>query len=117
MRNSSRIPCPKSPEKGLWKTASEAPSTFKIYVPDPVSQEAGFLGMMMESGKPVEIGLRFKLRDGQIVEMEHLIPRNLSPASLANLQTPRTGLLAMVPAAEWLPRERTVSILKIRCVH
>lgn len=26
-----------APGEGLWKTATEAPSTFEIYVPDPVS--------------------------------------------------------------------------------
>jgi hypothetical protein len=28
---------PMKPGEGLWKTASEAPSTFKIYIPDPVA--------------------------------------------------------------------------------
>src|SRR5262245_24383619 len=27
--------------EGLWKTTSEAPTTFKIYVPDPVSGQIG----------------------------------------------------------------------------
>lgn len=94
------------PGDGLWKTASAVPTTFKIYVPDPVSQEVGFIGVMMESGKPIELGLRLKLRNGQIVEAEHLIARNLSARSLANLQTPRPGLLAKVPPSERVPREQ-----------
>jgi hypothetical protein len=44
--------------------------------------------------------LRLKLRNGQITEAEHLIARNLSERSLANLQTPRPGLLAAVPQGE-----------------
>ena len=49
------------PGEGLWKTASAVPTTFKIYVPDPVSQQVGFLGVMQESDKPVEVALRLKL--------------------------------------------------------
>ena len=29
------------PGAGLWKTAVEVPTTFRIYVPDPVSQQVG----------------------------------------------------------------------------
>jgi hypothetical protein len=86
------------PGEGLWKTASEAPATFKIYVPDPVSQEIGFMGIMEEDGKPIQLGMRLKLdKDGKIVEAEHMIARNLSASNLANLQTPRPELLAEVP--------------------
>src|SRR5262245_62135009 len=48
------------PGEGLWKTATAAPTTFKIYVPDPVSQQVGFIGMMESEGKPAEVGLRLK---------------------------------------------------------
>lgn len=101
---------PMKPGDGLWKTASELPTTFKIYVPDPVAQQIGFLGMMKEDGKPIQLGLRLKLRNGKIVEMEHVIARNLPATSLANLQTPRPGLLATVPPAERVPREQMLKI-------
>jgi hypothetical protein len=101
---------PIKPGEGLWKTASEGPTSFKIYVPDPVAQQIGFLGMMKENGKPIEIGLRLKLRNGQIIEMEHLIARDLRDFSLSNLQTPRPGLLATVPAAERTPRDQMLKI-------
>ena len=96
--------------EGLWKTATAAPTTFKIYVADWISQQIGFLGVMQENGKPIELGLRLKLRNRQIVEAEHLIARNLSAGSLANLQTPRPGLLAMVPPAERMPRDEMLKI-------
>jgi hypothetical protein len=95
---------PMSPGEGLWKTASAVPTTFKIYVPDTTSEEVGFMGVMQESDKPVLLGLRLKIRNGQITEAEHLIARNLSERSLANLQTPRPGLLATVPPSERVPR-------------
>ena len=46
------------PGEGLWKTASEAPTTFAIYVPDPVSEQVGFIGIMKADGKPIELALR-----------------------------------------------------------
>lgn len=67
--------------------------------------------MMKEDRKPIQ---------GRIVEMEHLIARNLGvsslgvsslgASSLANLQTPRPGLLAAVPPAERVPREQMLKI-------
>ena len=58
---------PMKPGEGLWKTASAVPATFKIYVPDPTAQQVGFIGVMQESGKPMELGLRLKLQNGRIV--------------------------------------------------
>lgn len=91
--------------EGLWTSASAVPSTFAIYVPDPVSGQVGFIGIMEESGNPIQLGLRLKVEDGAIAEAEHIVVRNLSENNLANLQTPRPGLLATVPEAERLPRE------------
>jgi len=58
----------------------------------------------------VHIGLRLRLRNGQITEAEHLIARNLSERSLANLQTPRPGLLTTVSPGERIPREQMLKI-------
>jgi hypothetical protein len=101
---------PMKPGEGLWKTASEGPTAFKIYVPDPVAQQVGFLCLMKESAKPVQLGLRLKLRNGKITEAEHLVARDLRENGLKNLQTPRPGLLATVPPAERLPREQMLKI-------
>lgn len=91
--------------EGLWKTASAAPTTFKIYVPDAVSGQVAFMGVMQESGKPVQLGLRLEVVNKQITAAEHLLARNLSANQLANLQTPRPALLAAVPPAERSPRD------------
>jgi len=101
---------PMKPGDGLWKTASALPTTFKIYMPDPVSEEVGFMGVMKESDKPVELGLRLKIQNGKITQAEHLIARNLSERSLANLQTPRAALLSVVPPSERVPREEMLKI-------
>ncbi len=98
------------PGEGLWQTATEVPTTFKIYVPDPVAEQVGFLGVMQENGKPIELGLRLKIHNGQITEMEHLIARNLRAASLKNLQMPRPEFSEVVPRSERTPRSQMLKI-------
>jgi hypothetical protein len=105
---------PMKPGEGLWKTASEAPTTFAIYVPDPVAEQVGFIGIMKADGKPVELALRLKVRHGQIVEAEHLVAANLRANTLANLRTPRAGLLAVVPKDE---RSSHAQLLKIGATY
>jgi hypothetical protein len=104
---------PMKPGAGLWKTASEGPTTFAVYVPDPVSGQVGFIGMMKADGKPIELALRLKVRHGEIVEAEHLIA---SPRDnvLVNLHTPRPGLLAVVPKDE---RSSHAQLLKIGATY
>ena len=96
--------------EGFWKTATVLPSTFKIYVADPVAQQVGFIGVMQEGDQTVELGLRLKLRKGQISEAEHLVARQLRPTSLPNLQSPRPGLLTVVPPVERSSREELLKI-------
>ena len=88
------------PGEGLWKTASAVPTTFKVYVPDPVSEEVGFMGMMQADGKPILLALRLKIRHGEIVAAEHLIADNVTPEKLGNLQEPRKAFLTPVPRSE-----------------
>ena len=87
--------------EGLWKTATEAPTAFKIYVPDPVAGQLGAIVLMKESGKPIQLALRLKVVNKQIAEAEHIIARNVNEAAF---QAPRPGLLATIPTAERLPR-------------
>jgi hypothetical protein len=101
---------PMKPGEGLWKSATEAPTTFALYVPDAVSGQVGFIGMMKADGKIIEVALRLKVRHGQIVEAEHLIAGNLRDSMLANLHTPRPGLLAEVPKDQRSPHAQLLKI-------
>jgi len=96
--------------EGLWKTASAVPSAFALHVPDPVSGQIGFIGMMEESAKPIQLGLRLKVENGAITEAEHLVVRSFNGSSLDNLKTPRPGLLAEIPPAQRAPREVLLAI-------
>jgi len=100
---------PMKPGEGLWKTASALPTTFKIYVPDPLSEQVGFLGVMQAGDKPIELALRLKIAIGQITEAEHLIAL-VTDRGAKNLQTPRPGLLATVPPSERVPRDEMLKI-------
>jgi hypothetical protein len=96
--------------EGLWRTASAAPATFKIYVPDPVASQVGFLGVLEEDGAAVELALRLKLDNGRIVEIEHLVARGLNERNLPNLEKPRAAFVTPVPPANRNSREEMLRI-------
>jgi hypothetical protein len=107
VENAKRI----STGEGLWKAATKGPDSFKIYVPDEVTQQVGGMFMIEEEGKPALIGLRLKLDDkGKIVEAEHMVARNLREGVMANLETPRAAFSQEVPEAYRDSRSRLVSI-------
>jgi len=91
---------------GLWLSATEAPTTFNVIAADPTTGQVGTLAVMKEWGKPIILSARLKVENGKITEAEHLIARDLRPAAMPNLQTPRPGLLEDVPAAERTPRDQ-----------
>ena len=95
---------------GLWKTAAAVPASFRIYVPDPVSGEVGFMGVMQEGGKPILLGLRLQVFAGHVIQAEHVIARDLDAESLANLQTPRPIFARAVPEAMRMPRHEIKGI-------
>src|SRR6201996_3870607 len=75
--------------EGLWIGASELPTGFHIYVIDVGAGQAGFYGVMKERDKPLIIALRLKVVNGQIIEIEHVLARNIRADALKNLATPR----------------------------
>jgi hypothetical protein len=101
---------PMHPGDGLWKAADAPPTTFKVYVPDPVSEEVGLLCVMGANNEPIEANFRLKIRHGEIVAAEHLWAGDLKPTNLKNLQAPRPGLLAVVPPSERVPRAEMLEI-------
>jgi len=98
--------------EGLWKTATKGPTEFRIPVADPVSQQIGLLAMMEVEGKPALVGIRLKRQGGRIVEAEHMVAGNLSEGQLANLKTPRAGLLRPVTEEYADSRGRLIHIGK-----
>ena len=90
--------------EGLWESMGEGPTKFKLYVPDPVAEQVGFLGVIKESGfhrppvqgqapsfvkvesgiYPVLLALRLKVQRGQIVESEVLLSKSSVIPPLCN---------------------------------
>jgi hypothetical protein len=85
--------------EGLWKTATSAPTAFKIVVPDPVTQEVGGIVVMQSEDKPTQFGFRLKLVNGKIAEAEHLVVA-MRDANNPNLQNVRPAIPMEVPD-EW----------------
>jgi hypothetical protein len=96
--------------EGLWVGASEAPTTFKIYVPDPGTGQVGFIGVMKEFDRPVMLALRLRVLNGLIVDAEHIVVRSLRESGLENLVRPRPVFSAAVPAARRVPRAEMIRI-------
>jgi hypothetical protein len=82
--------------EGLWKTATSAPTEFKIVAADPVLQEVGGLVVMQSDSKPVQFGFRLKVENGKIVEAEHLVV-GMRDAGNPNLQKARPAIALEIP--------------------
>lgn len=106
------------PGQGLWQTASAPPENFKIYVPDPVSEQVGFLGVMKSADKPIILALRLKVRGGQIVAAEHLIAtvggRPGMPSPMKNLEETPKPFRTDVPASE---RDSRADMIRIASMY
>jgi len=97
--------------EGLWVTAGGGPTEFQIYAADPVTQQVAALVVMKENGNAnVLLGVRLALRRGRIAEAEHHAVRDASLLTMANLQTPRQGLVEDISAAERTPRDQMLDI-------
>jgi hypothetical protein len=97
------------PGDGLWVSASEAPTTFKLYAVDLATSQVAFYGVMKELDKPLIIALRLKVIHGKITEIEHVLARNMRPDRMQNLVTARPGLLTDVSDSDKTPREDMLS--------
>ncbi len=100
------------PGEGLWKTASGGPTTFRIYVPDVTLQQAGWIGVIQQDGKPMMLGLRLKIENGRITQAEHLLAAPLRADNNPNIVTPRPGLVSEIPAGKRLSHDRLLAIGK-----
>lgn len=98
------------PGEGLWKSLSAGPTSFRIVVPDPLSQRVGAIVMMQENERPIEVALRLQLDEGRIIRADHIVARNIAADYLQNLVTPRPVLLSSVPEDSRMSREEMLRI-------
>lgn len=97
------------PGEGLWQTTTAGKTEFALTVPDPVTQQVGWLGVIEQSGKPVLLALRLKFADGKIAEAEHLVGPP-AQGKMDNLKTVRPGFFTEIPADQRLSHDELISI-------
>jgi hypothetical protein len=65
--------------EALWATAT-ALSDYRMDFIDETGGQAGFLGVVYENGNPVILGMRLKVVNHRILEVEHIVSRNAEGA-------------------------------------
>jgi hypothetical protein len=94
--------------KGLWETSTGAGTTdYKIYVADPVAGSVGYMGVMEDQGNPIQVGVRLKLENGLIAEIDHMVWRINGPLP-EGLKAPRPALIEPLPDSEKVSREQMI---------
>jgi hypothetical protein len=95
--------------EGLWKTITSV-EPYRIIAADPVTGQAAYFGVIKENGKINVMGVRIKVSDNRITEIETGLSRNNPFIEPENLRTPRKGLLEKVPPAERSSRAQMIAI-------
>lgn len=92
------------PGQGTWATATAVSSSYRIYVPDPRQNSVGLMAVLNRHHDGDEsralLAARLKVRNGRIIEAEHLIDAVPPSADPANLEQPRAALTRRVPGRE-----------------
>jgi hypothetical protein len=99
---------------GLWGTA-EKRGDYKLYFVDPETQEAGFFGTMIESGRQVIVGLRLHIQSAaKISQVETLVARQSLGGGPGGgkppVMTPKPIFYEDVPAGQRRNREQMMAI-------
>ena len=88
----------------LWRSKVE-PTTFKIYVADPVAGQVALQTRLKVQGRDTLAAIRLKIDRGTISEIEQLHAGNIAPQAIELLTTPRPILTEDVPANQRVSRE------------
>jgi hypothetical protein len=88
----------------LWRTKTE-PTSFKIYVADPVSGQVAMQARLKIGGRNALVAIRLKVDRGKIQEIEQLYDREIDDAAIPLLTTPVPVLTTDVPPAERVSRD------------
>lgn len=91
-------------EGTLWRFKVE-PTSFKIYVVDPVSGQVAQQARLKIGGQNALVAIRLKIDRGKIQEIEQLYDRNIDAAAIPLLTTPSSILTTDVPAGQRTSRD------------
>jgi len=95
----------------LWRFKVE-PTSFKIYVVDPVAGQIAQQARLKIGGQDALVAVRLKVDRGKIQEIEQLYDRNINAAAIPLLTTPLPILTTDVP-----PGQRTSRDVLIRAAN
>jgi len=88
----------------LWRSKVE-PTTFKIYIADPVTGQVALQARLKIQGQDALVAVRLKVDRGKISEIEQLWARGVDKAAIPLLTTPRQTLVDDVPASQRSSRD------------
>lgn len=93
----------------LWRFKVE-PTTFKIYVADPVAGQVALQTRLKIGGQNALVAVRLKVDRGKIQEIEQLYDRNINEAAIPLLTTPAPVLTTDVPPAQRSSRDMLIRV-------
>jgi len=102
-----------APGDGLWNTISARRRTYDLKAADPATGQVAWFGLVEEHGHPAIMGLRLAVADGRIAEVETIVCRSMEFGPFPSIETyvsPRPLMLADLPEAQRVPRERMIAI-------
>jgi hypothetical protein len=88
----------------LWRNKVE-PSSFKIYVADPISGQVAQQARLKIGTREALVAVRLKIDRDKILEIEHLLTQDVDKAAIPLLTTPLPILTTDVPASEKTSRD------------
>ena len=102
------------PGDGFWRTAL-AKGSYRLFVTDTETGQVAFLGTMREVNapmpNPVIIGLRLRIENRQVSEIENMVVRDaLAATNLEKRGMPDPVFLQSIPAAQRASRAELVRI-------
>ncbi len=98
---------------GLWNTISARRRSYDLKAADPAAGEVSWFGVVEEHGIPAIMALRLRIVGGRIAEAETIVCRKVDLSPFPGIDTylePRPLMLADVPGARRVSRERMVAI-------
>jgi hypothetical protein len=98
--------------EALWTTAS-ALGPYRVDIADPETGQAGYVGVVIENGRPVMLALRLKIEKGLIAEAETIVARAglmspTIPKELAN-KVEKPIWAALLKPAERVSRDQMIA--------
>jgi hypothetical protein len=99
------------PAEGLW-AASTSLGDYRLYVADPQQGQVAFVGLVKEGGKPAILSMRLRIENQKITEVESIVVRNMSEASLWTMKTVPVELTRALDPKERVSRQELVRTSK-----